>query len=339
VELPRPEVTIVDPSAPTTPADVLTGGREPWRPTRRQARLAAVVTVAVAALGITGWLVADLLRDRAADRALVRAMAFTVSETDTALFLSSDLAPTLEILSRTPGSVRILDVRVDAPGFPVLAVDEPVGHFGNVTVPLDREASCSPALYTATVTHLLVRAATPRGAIATLKVALSDGVGEAAAYRARMHCGYLTPEEGLALDLSRAVLRDGVLTLTYRVSNQATLPVVVDGVRAAAEGLVASLASAARTIPAGGGPGQAPGEGSLVVRVRVSDCAALRAGLAAAGSGDGLDGPQSLRLAVHHAYGTADLYVSGEQITVQGHDDFSSVDHLGRLIRTCSPDY
>lgn len=215
-------------------------------------------------------------QERAQDRALLRTLSFSVNESTSGPTYQPDGPIVLELVNKARGTVRVLDVRIDGPGFPTVPVDDVAGHFGSVTVVLDRAVACDTALYTRRVTGLVVRAATPRGAVATLTVPLEAGLAEGAWMRARQECGYLMPDEGFWAQLEGASLRHGVLTLTYGLQNATSLPVVVDSITAA-EGLEVRAPALPLTVAAANSSANEPGLGRLRIQVRVGRCDRLAA--------------------------------------------------------------
>lgn len=146
----QPDVTIIDPQAATGPADVLAGGREPWRPTGRQVRLAAVTAVMLLAAAGVVAVVDDRRDERALDRAAVQAVRLAASEFSSDGFVAVDdgtrgpLDGPLPIGLRNDGRfpVRVLSMALDGPGYAPVEVGEDISPGGLIDVVLRDSRPC-----------------------------------------------------------------------------------------------------------------------------------------------------------------------------------------------------
>jgi hypothetical protein len=317
----------VDPHAPT---DVLAAGRDPWRPTRRQVVLTVVPLLVVALVGgALTVLVRHVQADRA-DRRAVRAMAFEVHADVDAQPGDGPSLP-LQLRNRAAFEYSVLDVRFDAPGFPAVPLRSHVGARTSLFLDVPKQSGCDPSLYLRGPQALVVRARTARGTLVTVRAPFDRDAVQSTWPQLRRDCKVLLPEEAVSGGgASSYSFRGGTLTVRYELVNAAALPVVVDRIRVE-DGIALSTDDLPLTLPAGSGDYRDLGHGTLTLRLRVTDCTALRRALAGAAGGDGLDGPTTLKVDLHHAYGKGRIWLDLSELLPGD----TNVDHFQDLVGTC----
>ncbi len=320
----------MNPNSPAGTPDLLAHGRDPWRPSRRQVVVTAAVLLVVGIGATVAALVVQRARVERAEREAVRALAFTFSGE---LFQgpTEEGSVQLELINTGPFGATVDDVRLEAPGFATVKVSEAISSFGLVTVAVPTTSPCDPRLYSIRPDNLLVRAHTARGTTVTVRTPFGRETAEEIWRRVRATCRFQLPEEALSGSIAASSLKGRTLTLRFELSNGAALPLVIDAVTTAADGLALSARGLPLTIPAGSGNYEIFGHRSLTLTLRVTDCAALRRAAANAGA-EGLDGPNNLKVALHHrhaaGYGWLFLdQVVGPQVVVN---------HLAALAESCS---
>lgn len=296
----RPEVTIVDPNAPSGTTDLLSSGRDPWRPSRRQVLLATSVVVLLAALlGVVALALRHVQAVRN-DRKAVRSLSFQASSQ---LDQTSPDLPSLpvELLDTSDYPATVLDVRFDAPGFAEVTLGSSVAAHLRLFFDMPKDSACDDSLYAGAPSALVVHARTARGTPVTRRVPLDREVRDSIWPLLRAKCHFLLPEDSLN-NLITAVSREGsTFVLRYRLENAAALPLVLDRITAAA-GVEVAAQRMPVTVPAGSGDYVTFGHASLVLRLRVTDCRALRDEVTRSAGGDGFDGPSTLKVVLHHAH-------------------------------------
>lgn len=313
----RPPVTLTDYSV-----DLLQGGRDPWRPSRRQLRVAAVALAVLAGLGAGTAYGVDGWRERQAERDVLRSVALEVQEPAP---WQADGAFRLDLHSRGPHPLHVLDLRVDGPGFPAVVVGRPLGSFGWLPVQLG-VPTCDLALYTTTARTLLVGIETERGSRRTFGVPLGD-VGSSLVQRWRERCGFGPPDQAFRPELVSARVRDAALVLVYEIRNDGRFPLTLQAV-SGPRGVALTMSPSSLTVPVGEHPRR------LTVTLRVVSCRAFSTQLVEERD-LGVDVARDLQVALRHPYagGTAVMTTNGRR----GDPETGQfvVDNLVRLRDAC----
>jgi hypothetical protein len=276
-----PPVTIVDPNAPPGTADLLDHGRDPWRPSRRQAVViaATVLTTAVVA-GVTAQ-VRHSQHERALDAAAERAVLFFLDSTSA----ESDMGhQSLGLINEGPSAVRVLDVGFVGDGYGTQHLDAQVPTYDTLPLAVPLGTTCPTSLLDSAATELRVRARTHRGTVVTRVVGLDPREIELLGMAERARCGLLRVEEAVSVTGGTAALRGSRLVLTLVVENRGTLPVTLTSLTAS-EGMHAEATMPLRL------PGRPPAGPTPTARLHVvltvTSCEAVRANL----FGDPVFGP------------------------------------------------
>jgi hypothetical protein len=325
-----PPISIVDPNAPSGTADLLDSGRDPWRPSRRQVVLTvtAVLVLALVA-GAVALLVLNVQAQRA-DRRAVRALSFELGG-DVEAQPDNGLSISLELRNLTRYPYTVVDVRLDGPGFGTATLGTRLAPRASAFLDLPTSSACDASLYVRGPRAAVVRARTARGTLVTGRVPLDRATADDAWPRFRRSCHYLLPDEALGASASGFSFEGRTLTVRYGLENAAAVPLTIDRLTTA-DGVELISDDLPLTIPAGTGDYQGFGHRTLTVRLRVVDCSALRQVLARAAGGDGLDGPNTLKVALHHRYDQGHAWL---ELSALLPGDVS-VDHFQDLVRTCS---
>jgi hypothetical protein len=115
---PAPQVTVTDPNRPAgAPADVLGSGteRDPWRPQTWQLNAVALAVALAAAVVLPGRVVTARAQDRRAAVAAAEAVRLSVVPGDPGQARPGRLR--VVVSDDTRDAVRLLDVRLDGPGY------------------------------------------------------------------------------------------------------------------------------------------------------------------------------------------------------------------------------
>jgi hypothetical protein len=215
-------VTIVDPLHPGAPGDVVVGGseREPWRATRTHYELLALVVALAAAVVLPAKAVSARAEDRRQARAEADAVSWSAGPDQGGISLTND----------TPGTLRLLDVTLLAPGYEPVTVDREVKALTSTQVLLPDTRTCERSLMRREeYGEARVRVRTEHGLEVTRTVELTDAwfsLQEAAQDR----CGWLPP--GRSLEVTASFVRQGadlLLRGTARNAGKATLRVYAPG--------------------------------------------------------------------------------------------------------------
>lgn len=224
-ERPAPVVSISDPARPGTPGDVLSAGseRDPWRPRRGHVRAGALVLALVAAAVVPGKVVAARAQDRRAATAAADAVLLAVAPGAPEL-----LGVVLE--NDGPTGVRLVDVRVQAPGYRRVAAHGALAAHSTVTVALRDTRTCGEQLLTdGGPGSLEVRARTAAGRLLTRTVVLSPDAWTDLVDAAQRRCGYQSPER--ALTTSVTVQKQGRrLLVRLQLHNRDRVPLLLQSV-------------------------------------------------------------------------------------------------------------
>jgi hypothetical protein len=191
-------------------------------------------------------------------------------------------------------------------------------------------AACVSGLYQRGPRSLLVHGTTRDGLDVTRRIALSQEQQDGLWLYLRASCRFLPPDDALRSLLRSARLDGRALTLTYELTNDGAVPLVVDRV-SYLPGVEVVVDALPVTVPPRAGA-DAPSR-TMVVHLRVTSCERMEATLRAALGGDGLDGPATLKVALHdrhaRAQGNLDFTVFRDG------DPGTSVDQGLQLLRTC----
>jgi len=274
VDLQPPPVTIVDPNAQTGTADVLSSGRDPWRPSRRQAQVIGVV-VAVAAIAAGSAAVArhrqvEAAKDRAAVRGLILHPAIPGPQlTQTA---DGDAPPPIAVRNDGRLPVRLLGARL-GPANPRVALDVTLIPAGITQFDLPDTRPCTPAIVTAPITEILLDVRTARGTQAQRSMRLADLVLQDLNRTARTRCGYQVPGEALMMFTYPSLLGRTV-RVELSLSNASVLPLTLDGLAVPDGTRLLGFPGPVHLLPASA-PGEQGKHVSLFVTIERTSCAQL----------------------------------------------------------------
>jgi hypothetical protein len=272
-----PPITIVDPNAPPGTPDLIDSGRDPWRPSRRQAVVGTVVVLLLALVAGLAAQVRHVRHESALDRQSVRGVRLLVNVSEPDLSASGDVpagSVLLNVLNDGRGLVRLRSVRIDSRAEVPVETGSDLIPGALTTVPMPMSGSCAADAGRAQHT-LTFRLRTDRGqAVTTTQPLLDDLVNQ----HERERCGTQTPIEALASAIVSATRRGRWVDVVLDLRNTSVLPLTVTSLTAP-QGLVAQLPPlpvvlAPATAPHGTGPSR-----QLRLSLQVSSCDAYNTGL------------------------------------------------------------
>ena len=293
-----PPVTIVDPRLGT--GDEPEGGRDPWRPTRRQGQvLAAALAVALVAAGAVA--LTERSRHAAATRrAEVRALSLHMGIELIPATVPNDVDPR-DVPVRNDGAdtVTVLRARLGPDNdWTPLGTDVPSTGYTHVVLPDSRPCDATVVDHPITAIELEVR--TRHGARSRVQVPLLGPVPTRLNHVTQVRCGLLPTDQALsATGLEDRVGRTAVFDL--EVGNASVEPLTLLAL-SGPPGTTVSGFAVPLTLDPLASPAAEPTPRRLHLEVRVTACAAfLRA------YGD----PVGLRLTAtaRGPHGTADVLV------------------------------
>jgi hypothetical protein len=294
--------------------------RDPWRPSRAQLLL---VLAAVVVVGLGVWL-RHARHEHALDVAAARAVTLSVAvargggvDGGFALRVGNDGAATVEVTAvRLDDGRRLVFNRgTAAPGGIVLG-----------TLPT---STCPARAGRATQRVVTVDLRTARGTTLTRRLVLpADGLAVLnASDRAR--CGTQLPDEALRSQLRSATRVGSWVVTTWDLQNASVLPLTVTGLSTPA-GMLASPHRLALALPPAPSPSVTGPTTRLVLRLRITDCAATDRALYRGGTGHpvltlaltgGLekgDGTLSLEAAPEDDRAIPDVYANSLLMQLEG---------------------
>jgi hypothetical protein len=273
-----PRITITNPNAPAGTPDLLDHGRDPWRPSRRQVAVTAVVLLLLSLVGAGVAELRHVRHEHALDRQALREVRLTLGVDEPDAGLSPDIPPwsvQLNVLNHGPAMVHVRTVQLDdGPQLPVTTGSDVLpGAVTQVIVTLS--GSCNPD--TGRATHdVTVRLTTGRGQAVTRVQHL--GSDELLNTRERARCGTLTPDEALAWSVPSSRTRGAWVEVVYDLRNTSVLPVTVTSISFPA-GLDARLPALPLALAPADAPGTTGPSRRVHVQLRVHDCQAFNTGL------------------------------------------------------------
>jgi hypothetical protein len=270
-----PEVTIVDPSSPAGTADLLDSGRDPWRPSRTQVLVGAVV---VLLLGLATGAVAQVRHVRhehALDRADHRQLRLFTTTTCCDLVADSPLRLLVGVRNDGPDVVALERMRFAGvadwvPDSEVLLVPG-----ATTDLPLPLRSSCAGAAGRGTGNEVLLDLRLVHGSRVHRTVTLDETTKLQVAQEIRSGCRMGVPNEALSADIVRSRVRGRSLVLDLLLSNRSVLPLTVRD-PAPTPGLLVTGLTTPLTLPPQPSADAEPPQVQVTLVVTVADCSAFR---------------------------------------------------------------
>jgi hypothetical protein len=279
-----PPVTIVDPNAPAGTADLLEGGRDPWRSSRKQLASGAMLVLVVALLSAAGgWVhhVAQVGADHRRLRALAAAEVAHVQLVLSASCCTVDSSSSQERLVLSVGNAGPDRVRLQSVDYGGVRswVPGPEGELGlfpgmTVDLPVRYGMPCGPRAGRMAPSTMALHVQLPRGGrwVGTTTVD-REGLSQVET-AVRLRCGMQTPTEAVYADGVQARFEGRTIVMTYDVRNTSRTAMAVTAVLGNAGLRVTAEHMPLRLPP--GGQNAVRGE-RLTVRVGIGDCRPFRA--------------------------------------------------------------
>jgi hypothetical protein len=270
-----PPITIVDPNSPTGTTDLLDSGRDPWRPTRRQVVVTAVLLmlVGLVAGGVAQW--RHVRHERALDRADHRQLRLLTTATCCDLVADSPLRLLVGVRNDGPDVVVLERVRFAgiAEWVPDSALLLVPGTQSDVPLPL--RGGCDGPAGRSTGNRVLLDLLLLHGSRVHRTVTLDEPTAQQVAQQIRGACGKGAPNEALAVDIIRSRVSGRSLVIDLLLANQSVLPLTVRDASPSPGLVVRGLPTPLSLSPLPrpeAGTQQLP----LTLVVTVADCAAFR---------------------------------------------------------------
>jgi hypothetical protein len=276
--------------------------RDPWRPSRAQLLLVAAVVVVA---GLVVWL-RYARHEHALDVAAARSVSLSVAVASGG---GVDGGFALQVGNEGAATVEVTQVRLDDGRR--LVFNRGTTAPGGVVVGTLPTTACPARAGRATERVVTVDLRTSRGTTVTRRFTLAaDGLALVNATD-RARCGTQRPDEALRPQLRSATTAGRWVVATWDLQNASVLPVTVTGLSTPA-GMLASPTRPAVTLLPAPSPSVTGTTTQLVLRLRITDCAAFDR---AVYRGD--TGSPVIRLALHgsleDATGTLSLDSAPEQ--------------------------
>ena len=308
--------------------DVLAQGRdrEPWRPSRRAVGgvLLSAVLLGATGYGLDAW--QQSRAERAAHLQAVHNITLSIQQDRN----PGDGATGLTLLNESGIEVRLRSAALDFPDVTVLTPTPLLVPYEPLPLGSPAAAACVTGLYQRGPRFLLVHGSTADGLDVTRRLQLTEGDQDVLWHTLRQTCHFYPPDEALDSVLRNARLEGRRLLLTYDLRNKGAAPLVLDGFLYE-PGIEVVAEALPLTVPPDKPGTEVPGR-STVVELRVTSCERLAAAVRRARGGNGLDGPGSLKVSLHHQHAQAQANLD---LRVSNGGAEGTVDWGLRLLRTC----
>lgn len=197
-EHPPPPITIRDPNGGVPTTDVLAAGdgRDPWRPTLRQATVLLVAVLVVAVASVLVLLINQHSRAVAADRKELASISLKQAKDDSSGVTSNDKIALL-LANDGPSALQVLSAHVDREGYQDQKVSATLIGGAAGTIEISPLGGCPPeGALPASPSGVVVTVMTARGQRTTVRVSVRDSFfAESYAQAIRERCGAFPVQE------------------------------------------------------------------------------------------------------------------------------------------------
>ena len=272
---PPPPITVVDPNASAGTADLLDHGRDPWRPTRRQAVLgtAVLLLVGLVAGGVAQW--RHVRHERALDRADQRQLRLFTTATCCDVVVDGPVQLLVSVRNDGPDVARLQRVRL--PGNADWVPDNDLllvpGATADLPVPL--RSGCEGSAGRSTGNTVLLDLLLLHGSRAHRTVTMDELTKVQVAQGIRGACAKGVPNEAFTADITRSRVRGRSLVVDLLLSNRSVLPLTVRD-PSPSPGLVVTGLATPLSLPPQSRPETEPAQVAITLVVTVGDCSAFR---------------------------------------------------------------
>jgi hypothetical protein len=268
----------VDPNNPTGTPDLLHNGRDPWRPSRRQAAITSLGVVVIALITSGTVWVRHVRHEHALDQAAIRAVRVVVGGTDPSGLTPGEPAegPALNLLNTGRSLVTVLSVRLDGGPLTPVEIGGSLAPQTSTSLLVAKPGACTPRTGRVHPRKVTLEMVTARGTrFNRTQVVADDQVINGSE---RFRCGTLTPTEALASSIVSAISRGGWVDVIIDLRDTSVLPVTVRTLAAPA-GLQMVLPHLPLLLPPAAAPQSTGPSRQVHLRLRVTDCDAFNSAL------------------------------------------------------------